>query len=238
MLADSHVIKFSRSGTNLLQIGKPGDIGTPDSRTALNRPAGIALDEAANEVYIADSGNHRIVVFDSNTGAYKRHWGGSGEQPTAAGAGAYDPAAPVAKQFRDPTCVKIAKDGNVYVCDRSSDRIQVFTKDGKFVKEKIIAPQTKGATATIGSLQLNSSGSVWDVAFSSDAAQRYLIVADGHNNKIRILQRDTLAEVGTLGGGGRQPGRFLSPGSVAVDSRGVLYTGEQHHAKRVQKFVR
>ena len=75
--------KYSRSGTNLLQIGKPGQPGTPDSTTLLNRPAGIALDEAANEVYIADSGNHRIVVFDMNTGAYKRHWGGSGEQPTA-----------------------------------------------------------------------------------------------------------------------------------------------------------
>ena len=229
--------KYSRSGTNLLVIGKPGDVGTPDSKTALNRPAGVAVDDAANEVYIADSGNHRIAVFDATTGAYKRHWGGSGEAPTAAGAGPYDPAAPVSKQFRDPTCVKIAKDGNVYVCDRSSDRIQVFSKDGKFVKEMIIAPQTKGATATVGSLQLNSSGSVWDIAFSSDAGQRYLFVADGHNNRIRILQRDTLADVGQIGDGGRQPGRFLAPGSVAVDSRGVLYTGEQHHAKRVQKFV-
>ena len=207
----------------------------------MNRPAGIALDEAANEVYIADSGNHRIVVFDSNTGAYKRHWGGSGDRPTAAGAGAYDPAASVSRQFRDPTCVKIAKDGMVYVCDRMSNRIQVFQKSGTFVKEMIIAKDTKGAVSTIGQapgIVLNSAGSVWDIAFSSDAGQRYLIVADGHNNKIRILQRDTLAEVGTLGGGGRQAGRFLSPGSVAVDSRGVLYTGEAHHAKRVQKFVR
>jgi len=101
----------------------------------------------------------------------------------------------------------------------------------------IIAKETKGATATIGSLTLNSAGSVWDVAFSADAGQRYLFVADGHNDRIRVLRRDTLAEVGQIGDGGRQPGRFLAPGSVAVDSRGVLYTGEQHHAKRVQKFV-
>jgi DNA-binding beta-propeller fold protein YncE len=232
------VNKYSRSGTLLLQIGKPDAVGTPASTTQLNRPAAMAVDDAANEVYIADSGNHRIIVFDSNTGAYKRQWGGSGDAPTAAGAGPYDPAAPPSRQFRDPTCVKIAKDGNVYVCDRMSNRIQVFSKDGKFVKEMIIAKDTRGATVSIANLALNSSGSVWDVAFSSDAAQRYLIVADGHNNRLRVLQRDTLAEVAQIGDGGRQPGRFLAPGSVAVDSRGVLYTGEQHHAKRVQKFVR
>ena len=229
--------KYSRSGQFLLQIGKAGDVGTADSQTALNRPTAIAVDDAAKEVYIADSGNHRIAVFDSNTGAFKRMFGGSGERPTAAGGGAYDPNGAVAKQFRDPTCVKIAKDGMVYVCDRSSNRIQVFQKSGTFVKEMIIAKETKGATATIGSLTLNSAGSVWDVAFSADAGQRYLFVADGHNDRIRVLRRDTLAEVGQIGDGGRQPGRFLAPGSVAVDSRGVLYTGEQHHAKRVQKFV-
>ena len=188
-------------------------------------------------MYIADSGNHRIAVFDAATGAFKRAWGGNGDKPTAEGAGKYDPAAPPSRQFRDPTCVKIAKDGMVYVCDRSSDRIQVFSKDGKFQKEMVIAKETTGATATIGNLQLNSSGSVWDVAFSSDPQQRYLFVADGHNDRIRILRRDTLAEVGTIGDGGRFPGRFLSPGSVAVDSHGDLYTGEQHHAKRVQKFT-
>jgi DNA-binding beta-propeller fold protein YncE len=225
---------------NLLQIGKPGEPGNPDSTTFLNRPAGITVDDAANEVYIADSGNHRIIVFDSNTGVFKRQWGGSGEKATAAGAGPYDPNAPVSKQFRDPTCVKIAKDGMVYVCDRMSNRIQVFQKNGTFVKEMIIEKETRGAMVTIGQapgLVLNSAGSVWDVAFSNDAAQRYLFVADGHNDQVLVLRRDTLAQVAVIGGGGRYPGRFLAPGSVAVDSRGALYTGEQHHTKRVQKFV-
>jgi hypothetical protein len=122
-----------------------------------------------------------------------------------------------------------------------SNRIQVFQKDGTFVKEMIIAKETRGAVTTIGQapgVVLNSAGSVWDVAFSNDAQQRYLIVADGHNNRLRVLRRDTLAEAGTIGDGGRQAGRFLAPGSVVVDSRGNLFTGEQHHAKRVQKFVR
>jgi hypothetical protein len=85
---------------------------------------------------------------------------------------------------------------------------------------------------------LNSAGSVWDVAFSNDAAQQYLFVADGHNNRIRVLNRSSLAEVASIGDGGRQPGRFFAPAAVAVDSRGVLYTGEAYVTKRVQKFVR
>ena len=78
---------------------------------------------------------------------------------------------------------------------------------------------------------------MWEIAFSSDAAQQHIFVADGHDKKVLIVQRDTLAEVGSLGDGGRQPGRFLAVGSIATDSRGNLYTGEQHHGKRVQKFV-
>ena len=107
--ADAHVLKFSPDGKFLLQIGTPGKMEGPESQTTLNRPAAVAVDAAANEVYVADSGNHRIVVFNSETGAYKRHWGAYGEKPTAAGGGAYDPAAPPSRQFRDVTCVEIAQ---------------------------------------------------------------------------------------------------------------------------------
>ncbi len=125
----------------------------------------------------------------------------------------------------------------VYVCDRSSNRIQVFGKDGKFVKEAVVAKETKGATVTGQFGVVSSHGSVWDIAFSNDAQQRYVFVADGHNKRIRVLQRDTLAEIGSIGDGGRQPGRFLAVGSIAVDSKGNIYTGEQHHGKRVQRFM-
>src|SRR5262249_16537355 len=144
--ADAHVLKFARDGKFLLQIGTPGTMEGPDSQTTLNRPAAVAVDTAANEVFVADSGNHRVVVFDSETGAYKRHWGAYGEKPMAAGGGAYDPAAAPSRQFRDVTCVELAKDGMVYVCDRASNRVQVFQKDGKFVKEGFVAKETKGAT--------------------------------------------------------------------------------------------
>jgi DNA-binding beta-propeller fold protein YncE len=233
---DGHVLKFSRTGQFLLQIGTPGKMEGPDSQTTLNRPAAVAVDSAANEVYVADRGNHRIVVFDADKGTYKRQWGGSGEKPTAEGGGPYDPSAPPARQFRDVSCVKIAKDGMVYVCDRTSDRIQVFQKDGKFVKEGIVSKNTTGQTVAGTFGVLNAAGSVWDLTFSSDPQQRFLYVADGVDMKVLILNRNTLAQVGTLGSGGRYPGQFLVVSTVAMDSHGNLYTGEQHHGKRVQKF--
>jgi DNA-binding beta-propeller fold protein YncE len=208
----------------------------PASETTLSRPAAIAYDAAANEVFIADTGNRRIAVFDADSGKYKRHWFAYGEKTAGAAPAAYNPNEPAARSFRDATCIEISRDGMVYVCDRSSNRIQVFRKDGSFVKEGVVAGNTLGAVVPFAGAGLASSGSVWDLAFSNDAQQRFLFVADGHNKKVRILQRDTLAEVGSFGSGGRYPGQFLAVDSIAVDSQGNVYTGEGHHGKRVQKF--
>jgi DNA-binding beta-propeller fold protein YncE len=112
----------------------------------------------------------------------------------------------------------------VYVCDRQNDRIQVFQKDGKFVKEGFVSKTTTG------------DGSVWDVAFSPD--QRVLYVADGHDKKVWMLDRMSLETIGSFGDGGRYPGLFYGVGSVAVDSKGNVYTGETFDGKRVQKFVK
>ena len=206
---DAHVLKFSPTGEFLLQIGKAGAPGDNDSKDALHRPAGTAVDAAANEVYVADGFvNHRVIVFDATSGAYKRHWSGTGEG-----------------QFRTVSCIEIARDGTVYVCDRGNNRVQAFDRHGKLLKQGIVAKETRG------------TGSVWDVALSSDPQQRFLFVADGHDQKVFILRRDTLETVGSFGDGGRYPGTFYSVGSVAVDSRGNVYTGETLEGKRVQKFV-
>ena len=206
---DAHVLKFSRTGEFLLQIGKAGAPGGQDSTTALNRPAGVAVDPAGAEVYVADGFvNRRVVVFDAATGAYKRHWAGA-----------------PGSEFGSVSCAKVANDGTVYVCDRANNRVQAFDKNGKFLKMGVVAKDTRG------------TGSVWDVAFSSDPQQRFLYVADGHDPKIFILRRDTLETVGSFGDGGRYPGTFYSVGSLAVDSRGNVYTGETLEGKRVQKFV-
>ena len=225
--SDAHILKFSATGQFLQQIGTPGSTeGGSASKTTLNRPANLAFDAAANEVYVADGyGNHRIVVLDATTGAYKRHWGAFGAAAADDASPAYDPAAAPIKQFRNVTCVRLSKDNLVYVCDRQSDRIQVFKKDGTWVKEAIVSKATLG------------NGSVWDIAFSSDPQQSHLLVADGQNHTVVILQRDTLTQVGTIGTGGRWPGTFYGVGSLAVDSRGNLYTGETFEGKRVQKFA-
>jgi DNA-binding beta-propeller fold protein YncE len=185
----------------------------------------LAVDTPSNEVFVADTGNRRIIVFDSNTGAYKRHWFGTGDKAAGAAPAAYDPAAPAVRSFRDVTCVELSRDGMVYVCDRSSNRIQVFQKNGTFVKEMVVAKDTR------------AEGSVWDVAFSNDAQERFLYVADGLNKTVWILQRDTLATVSRFGDGGRYPGLFYAVGSVAVDSQGNVYTGEGSEGKRVQKWI-
>lgn len=212
----------------------------PDSQTTLNGPTGVAVDDAANEVYVADSGNRRVVVLDASTGAYKRHWFGSGEKTSSAAPAAYDPAAASVKGFRDVSCVKLAKDGMVYVCDSASNRIQVFQKNGTFVKEGVVRKETGGfvlAAAGGASGATYSFGSVWDLAFSNDPQQRFIYIADGMNKTVWIAQRDTLALVSRFGDGGRYPGMFYAVGSVAVDSKGNVYTGEESDGKRVQRWI-
>ena len=188
------VLKFDKTGKYLSTIRE------------LDRPLGITVDDAANEVYVADDGHGRIAVFDGGSGSLKREWKANGEP------------------FKTIACVKIAKDGMVYVCDRQNNRIQVFQKDGKFVKEAFVSKTTTG------------DGAVWDVAFSPD--QRLLYVADGHDKKVWILDRSSLETIGSFGQGGRYPGEFYGVGSIAVDSKGNVYTGETYEGKRVQKFVK
>jgi DNA-binding beta-propeller fold protein YncE len=130
-----------------------------------------------------------------------------------------------AQQFRNPVhCVELANDGLLYVCDRTNDRIQVFQKDGTFVKEVFIAKNTLG------------DGSVFDISLSKDPEQKYLYVADGSNMKIHVIERATLKVLTSFGDGGRQPGEFYAVHSIATDSKGNLFTTETYRGQRVQKF--
>jgi hypothetical protein len=226
--ADRQVLKFTKDGHFLKQIGHPSADPADSSRTdILGRPAGIEVDSQAQEVYIADGYfNKRLIVFDSETGAFKRMWGAYGNPPKDGDAGPYNPSAPPDQQFRNPVhCVHISKDGLVYVCDRVNDRIQVFTKQGKFVKEFSIRPQTLG------------QGSAWQFAFSTDEHQKFLLVDDGENNVIWTVRREDGAVVGQIGHSGRNAGQFHWVHQVVSDSQGNLYTGEVDNGKRVQKFV-
>ena len=245
--SDAHVLKFSREGEFLMQIGRQGMNGGSNDTDNLGGAANIFVDEAAREVYVADGYvNHRVIVFDAETGAYKRHWGAYGHEPDdgyfeEAGehlpppfSGAvqheyapsqYDPDGPPPPQFRIVHSVRISDDGLVYVSDRTNDRLQVFRKDGTFVQEAFIARHTLG------------SGSVWDVGFSTDPAQRFMFVPDGTNQRVRILLRESLEVVGTFGSAGRWAGQFYGAHNLAVDSQGSLFITETYEGKRVQKFV-
>jgi DNA-binding beta-propeller fold protein YncE len=161
---DTQVLKFTAAGKFLLQIGKHGVSAGSNDTQNLSRATEVTVDQSANEVYDADGyGNRRVIVFDADTGAHKRHWGAYGNKPDDTNLGNYNPDVPPVKQFRTPVhCAEISNDGLVYVCDRTNDRIQVFHKDGTFVKETFIARKTLGA------------GSVWDIAFSGDPQQKYI----------------------------------------------------------------
>ena len=223
---DSHILKFSHEGKFLQQIGTPGQGSASNDSTHFGRVAKITFDAKAGEAYVADGyGNKRVAVLDMNSGKLKRFWGAYGNKPDDARMPPYDPSAPLAQQFRNPVhCAEPTNDGMVYVCDRPNDRIQVFQKNGKFVKEVRIAPATRGA------------GSVWDIAFSKDAAQKYMYLADGKNERVYVMDRLSLEILTSFGDGGRQPGQFFAVHSIATDSKGNIYTTETYEGKRLQKF--
>ncbi len=225
--ADSHILKFTHDGKFLQQIGKPGQAPASNDSTHFGRVAKISFDVKAQEAFVADGyGNKRVAVLDMKTGAVKRFWGAYGGKPDDARMPPYDPSAPLIKQFRNPVhCAEPSNDGLVYVCDRPNDRIQVFKKSGEFVKEVRIAPATRG------------DGSVWDIAFSKDAAQKYIFLADGKNERIYVMDRQSLEILTSFGDGGRQPGQFFAVHSIATDSKGNIYTTETYEGKRLQKFT-
>ncbi len=224
---DGQVLKFTRDGKFVKQFGfQYPNLGSNDTE-AFGMVAKIFVDEKNREAYIADGyRNKRVAVIDSETGAFKRYWGAYGNRPDDTNLGRYNPNAPPAQQFRNPVhCAELSNDGLLYVCDRTNDRIQVFTREGKFVKEQWIERDSL------------ADGSVWDIAFSKDPQQKYLYLADGRNSKVHIIERQSLEELTAFGDGGRQPGAFYGVHSIATDSKGNIYTTETYEGKRVQKFV-
>jgi hypothetical protein len=232
---DRVAYKFTQDGKLVGQIGQvfSANSAPPENNqdtTILGQPAQFAIDERANELYIADGYlNKRIVVYDRNTFQFKRGWGAYGiplsqidNNPTTA----YDPNAPVDLQFRNPVHgVSLSKDGLVYASDRVNDRYQVFTKNGQFLQEAFIRPATLG------------NGSVWGITFSDDARQKYLLVPDGENNVVWEVLRSNGQVMGSFGHGGHQCGEFHWVHVAQFDSHGNFFEGEVDVGKRVQKFT-
>jgi sugar lactone lactonase YvrE len=231
------LVKFSPDGKFLRDFGNRGPIverqgmkQDNQSKILLLGVSSAALDEAANEIFIADGYlNRRVAVFDLATGAFKRAWGAYGkpiEQISNDPQPAHDPNDFKAADFKSAVhCIRISNDGLVYVCDRAGDRVQVFTKDGKFVKEFHVVNQTMG------------NGSVGSVDFSSDPAQRHMFVSDMVNGAVWQLDRQSGEIIGRISRKGPAPGELAAPHVAAMDSKGNVYVGEIGQGRRVQKFV-
>ena len=235
---DGSILKFTRNGKFLLQIGKQDKTaklieGRGQPRSAprsndlerMNMPAQIRVWEKTNEVFVSDGyGNRRVIVFDADTGQYKRHWGAYGKKPNDEESNERTYQGPGPAQFNTPHGLGISNDGIVYVADRQNNRVQLFTIDGKFIKEAFILRHTI------------NKGTAYNIEFSPDKEQKYLFVTDGGNSKVNILNRQTLEVVGSFGRKGPYPGQWKWVHGLAVDSKGNVFTSESQ-GNRMQKFV-
>ena len=226
---DGHILKFTQDGRFVMQVGKKGVTRDSLAQDHFFQVAKTFFYAKANEVFVADGyGNKRVAVVDADSGKMKRFWGAYGKPPddkAALAQGPYDSTA-VYQQFRGPVhCADVSVDDIVYVCDRTSNRLQVFKPDGTFIREIYTQRDSR------------SDGSVWDIAFSRDPQQRFLYIADGRNQKIRIFDRQSLTELTTFGKGGHYPGEWYSLHSIATDSKGNLYTTETYQGRRLQRFM-
>ena len=216
------VLKFSRTGKFLLQIGERFRSAGSNDQRLLGNPTDVAVDVADNEAYVSDGYlNRRVVVFDSETGRYKRHWGAYGNKPDDGTPATFDRAKPPS-QFFIVHCIRLSNDGLVYVCDRQRNRVQVFRRDGTFVSEVIVAGETgtgagitlKGPVAS-GVLKAGI-GSVFRLGFSPDPAQQHLYVADASNSKVWMFRRRDLQLLGSFDARGLHH-------LAGADSKGNLY---------------
>jgi DNA-binding beta-propeller fold protein YncE len=229
---DAQILKFTNKGKFILQIGHKGQSKGSNDTQNLGQPAGMFVYPKTNELFVADGyGNRRVIVFDAETGAYKRHWGAYGKRPE-------DLKTPPREQllqgppptfFSTPVHgIRVSNDDLVYVTDRTNNRLQVFNLDGTFVKEAFIRRET-----------LQNEGTAYDVSFSTDREQRFLYVVDGSNKVVRILNRQTLAILDNIGGhGGHMAQEFFHVHSIGgPDSKGNIYLGEVNDGARYLRYA-
>jgi DNA-binding beta-propeller fold protein YncE len=224
---DGFIVKYTADGHFLLRIGSSGPSRGSNDIGQLGRASGLVVDPESDELFVADGyANRRIIVFDTRTGAYKRHWGAYGRQPIDG------PMSDRASQLMQPHGIALSRDGVIYVGDRPNNRIQAFSRDGRWLLDIVQRPETGGGTGG----KSGSVGSVWDAALWPRDENEKLLVLDGSNSEVRITDRDTRAVTGQFGRTGPYPGEFRWAHTIAVDAAGNVYVGEVSNGKRVQRF--
>ena len=233
-VSDDVILKFTTAGKFVMQIGKSGASKGNQDTANVHQATDVFVDTRAKEVYAADGyGNKRVIVFDSETGAFKRMWGAFGNPPPATFAP--NPAVPQPQttpdgppEFGLPHAIKVSRDGVVYVADRINNRIQMFTTAGKFLKQVRVTGE-----ANAGTVVPVPAG----FAFSPDKKQQFLYVVDSGFMRIVIFDRQTMTQIGAVGMKGKGAGEFDIVHHMAADSKGNLYTGEIVNNRRAQKLV-
>lgn len=228
---DDMLVKFSKSGKFVMQIGGRNRSKGNQDTTSVHEPAECAFSAKTNEIVVADGyGNRRVVVFDGNTGKFKRMWGAFGRPPVEHPAsvpfgepGKFD-GGEGPEHFGIVHAVRVSNDGRVYVGDRDNRRVQVFTLEGKYLNQ-VFVNMTAGPSRT-----------ACGVTFSPDAQQRLMYVADFEHAIVFIFDRATLAPLGSFGTKGKDAGQFVDPHYLATDSKGNVYTAETAGGRRAQKF--
>ena len=230
---DAQILKFTDKGKFLLQIGHKGQSKGSNDTENLGKPAAMFVYPKTDELFVADGyANRRVIVFDAETGAYKRHWGAYGRKPQDLKNPPREQivTGPPPRFFNPPVHgIVVSNDGLVYVADRANNRLQVFHLDGTFIEEAFVKRDT-----------LDAEGSVYGFALSPDKEQRFLYSVDGPNMWIRILDRRTLQIVDSVGGhGGHQTGAFYHLHSIAAstDSKGNIYVGEVNEGQRYMRYL-
>jgi DNA-binding beta-propeller fold protein YncE len=225
--ADGFIVKYSADGRYLLRIGSSGPSKGSNAIDQLGRSAGLVVDPERNEVFVADGyANRRVIVFDATSGAYKRHWGGYGKAPVDGD------VADRKSQLLQPHGIALGKDGTLYVGDRPNNRVQMFTRDGRFLSEIVQRPETGGGTGG----KSGSVGSIWDAALWTQPSQQQLLIVDGSNSEVRLTDLASRTVISRFGRTGPYPGEFRWAHTIAVDGKGNIYVGEVSTGKRVQRF--
>ena len=231
-VSDDMIMKLTMEGELVLQIGRSGQ-STGNLDTAnVHQATDVFVDTEANELYVADGyGNKRVIVFDTEDGTFKRMWGAFGNPPPST----FAPNAPTPQpqttpdgppEFGLPHAIKVSNDGVVYLADRINNRIQLFTREGQFLKQVRVTNEGSDVVPVPAGF-----------AFSPDRDQQFLYVVDSGPMRVVIFDRVSMTQIGVVGMRGANPGEFDIVHHMAVDSKGNLYTAEIVNNRRAQKFV-
>lgn len=195
--------KTSVSGEVRFVVGTHGEPAPWQEGAPFNRPTDAYVSPVSGDIFVTDGyGNSRVHRFTAG-GEHVLSWGEPGTGPG---------------QFSLPHNLVVLEDGRVVVCDRENFRLQVFTEDGKFIEQlHLHRPQA----ICVGR---GGDKSIYVTETRPPTVQEGV---PGLGLRVRVLDQ-SLKEITSFGAGtsGQEPGQFISPHGIAIDSEGSVYVAE------------